>query len=123
MGCCQESCESRTSCHLCISPRSLPSLLIWTLWIWIPICLPSICCYQPAEAAEEPAVESERKRREAEADPAVLASYTKINNPLPVLRTAYTIPTAVHHGVYTGLPLTRAGVYAAGYGYPYVFGK
>merc|ERR1711915_84537 len=74
---------------------------------------------KPAEAAEEPAVESERKRREAEADPAVLASYTKINNPLPVLRTAYTIPTA-YHGVY-GHPFARAGVYA--YGYPYVYGK
>merc|ERR1711915_522952 len=73
---------------------------------------------KPAEAAEEPAVESERKRREAEADPAVLASYTKINNPLPVLRTAYTIPTA-YHGVYTGYPF--AGGYA--YGYPYGLGK
>merc|ERR1719393_942349 len=75
---------------------------------------------KPAEAAEEPAVESERKRREAEADPAVLASYTKINNPLPALRTAYALPT---HGLYTGYPFARAGVYAAGYGYPYVFGK
>jgi len=76
---------------------------------------------KPAEAAEEPAVESERKRREAEADPAVLASYTKINNPLPAaLPTAYTIPAA-YHGVYTGLPLARAGVYA--YGHPYLYGK
>merc|ERR1711915_20382 len=73
---------------------------------------------KPAEAAEEPAVESERKRREAEADPAVLASYTTIKNPLPVLRTAYTIPTA-YHGVYTGYPF--AGGYA--YGYPYGLGK
>merc|ERR1711915_1150779 len=72
---------------------------------------------KPAEAAEEPAVESERKRREAEADPAVLASYTTINNPLPTLRTAYPIPTA-YHGIYTGYP---AGVYA--YGYPYGLGK
>merc|ERR1719357_1623336 len=73
---------------------------------------------KPAEAAEEPAVESERKRREAEADPAVLASYTKINNPLPAVRTAYTIPAA-YHGVYTGYPF--AGAYA--YGYPYGLGK
>jgi len=77
---------------------------------------------KPAEAAEEPAVESERKRREAEADPAVLASYTKINNPLPALRTAYALPT-YPHGVYTTYPFARAGVYAAGYGYPYVYGK
>merc|ERR1711872_813911 len=68
---------------------------------------------KPAEADEEPAVESERKRREAEADPAVLASYTKINNPLPALRTV--LPTYTH-GV------ARAGVYAAGYGYPLVYG-
>merc|ERR1712213_99518 len=75
---------------------------------------------KPAEAAEEPAVESERKKREAEADPAVLASYTKINNPLPALRTV--LPTYTH-GVYTTYPFARAGVYAAGYGYPYVYGK
>jgi len=73
---------------------------------------------KPAEAAEEPAVESERKRREAEADPAVLASYTKINNPLPAV---YTLPSTYTHGVYASLPLARAGVYA--YGYPYAFGK
>jgi len=76
---------------------------------------------KPAEAAEEPAVESERKRREAEADPAVLASYTKINNPLPALRTV--LPAAYTHGVYSAYPFARAGVYAAGYGYPYVYGK
>jgi len=72
---------------------------------------------KPAEAAEEPAVESERKRREAEADPAVLASYTTIKNPLPAV---YTLPSAYTHGVYASLPLARAGVYA--YGYPY-YGK
>jgi len=72
---------------------------------------------KPAEAAEEPAVESERKRREAEADPAVLASYTKINNPLPAV---YTLPSTYTHGVYA-LPSTYThGVYA--YGYPY-YGK
>merc|ERR1711915_560301 len=72
---------------------------------------------EPAEAAEEPAVESERKRRDAEADPAVLASYTKINNPLPAV---YTLPATYTHGVYASLPFARAGVYA--YGYPY-YGK
>merc|ERR1711915_695823 len=36
---------------------------------------------KPAEAAEEPAVESERKRREAEADPAVLASSPRSTTP------------------------------------------
>merc|ERR1712083_220711 len=60
---------------------------------------------KPAEAAEEPAVESERRRREAEADPAVLASYTTIKNPLPAV---YTLPSAYTHGVYAAsYPLAR----------------
>merc|ERR1712002_970905 len=106
--------------HPCCLQQSCPSIHLWTLWIWISICLFWIplpihlwipCCpAKPAEEAEA-AVESERKRRdadaEAEADPAVLASYSRILNPV-----TYTLP-AVTHGVYAGY---------AGYPYASVYG-
>lgn len=66
-----------------------------------------------AAAAEEPAVDAERKKREAEADPAVLASYTTVKNAAPV---TYTLPYATH-GVYAGYPYAAAGYAAAGYPY------
>merc|ERR1711892_1028477 len=60
---------------------------------------------KPAEA-EEPAVEAEaRKKREAEADPAILASSTTVTHPA----LTYSLPYATH------------GAYA-GYGYPYAHG-
>jgi len=70
---------------------------------------------KPVEA-EEPAVEAERKKREAEADPAILASSTVVKTPL-----TYTYPTYTHaltYGAYH--PYTTHGVYS-GYGYPYAY--
>jgi len=83
----------------------------------------------PATAAKEedaPAVEAERKKREAdpEADPAVLASYSRLlTAPTPLIHapTTYTIPT-VAHGVYAGYGYGY-GLGAYGYGYPYAYGK
>merc|ERR1711936_1307648 len=91
---------------------------------------PYLTAVKPAEAAEEPAVEAERKKREA--DPAVLYSTAAVKTPttltyaglpyagLPytagVLPTTYTSPVT-----YTGYPTT----YAAGYPYAagYLYGK
>merc|ERR1712212_130587 len=71
---------------------------------------------KPVEA-EEPAVEAERKKREAEADPAILASSTVVKTPL-----TYTYPTYGTHALTYGAyhPYTTHGVYS-GYGYPYAY--
>merc|ERR1712130_359413 len=69
-----------------------------------------------AEAAEEPAVEAaDRKKRDADADPAVLAAYTKVlSAPTPIIHA----PTAYH------APLTYSTLgLGYTYGYPYVYGK
>jgi len=75
---------------------------------------------KPAVAAEEPAVDAaERKKREAEADPAVLASYTTVKQPA---LTYAALPYAAPHGVYSGYAgYPYAGVY--GHGLRYVYGK
>jgi hypothetical protein len=73
---------------------------------------------KPVEA-EEPAVEAERKKREAEADPAILASSTVVKTPL-----TYTYPTYGAHALTYGAayhPYTTHGVYS-GFGYPYAYG-
>merc|ERR1711957_1102548 len=78
---------------------------------------------KPVVAAEEPAVEvAERKKREAEAeaDPAVLASYTTVKQPaLTYAAHPYAgLPYATHHGVYSGYTgYPYAGVYGHGLGY------
>lgn len=78
---------------------------------------------KPVVAAEEPAVEvAERKKREAEAeaDPAVLASYTTVKQPaLTYAAHPYAgLPYAAHHGVYSGYTgYPYAGVYGHGLGY------
>merc|ERR1711931_406851 len=69
-----------------------------------------------AKAAEEPAVEAaDRKKRDADADPAVLAAYTKVlSAPTPIIHA----PTAYH------APLTYSTLgLGYTYGYPYVYGK
>merc|ERR1712119_241804 len=71
---------------------------------------PYLTAVKPAEAAEEPAVEAERKKREA--DPAVLYSTAAVKAPT----------TLTYAGLpYTGYPTT----YAAGYPYAagYLYGK
>merc|ERR1711881_454987 len=74
---------------------------------------------KPVEA-EEPAVEAERKKREAEADPAVRATSTVVKTPL-----TYTLPYAyATHGLtYAANPVVYAnhGIYS-GLGYPYTYG-
>merc|ERR1712082_587625 len=85
----------------------------------------------PATAAKEedaPAVEAERKKREAEpeADPAVLLSYSRqLSAPTPLYHaptyTTYNTLPAVTHGVYAGFGYGGVGAY--GYGYPYLAGK
>merc|ERR1711970_1137786 len=106
-----------------------PPIHLWTLWIWISICLFWIplpihlwipCC--PCQTAEEAeaAVESERKRRDADADAeADPAVLASYSRILNPAPVTYTLP-AVHHGVYAGY----AGYpYASVYGYGYGFGK
>merc|ERR1712061_381482 len=91
---------------------------------------PYLTAVKPAEAAEEPAVEAERKKREA--DPAVLYSTAAVKTPttltyagLPYAGLPYTagfLPTPYPSPVtYTGYPPT----YAAGYPYAagYLYGK
>lgn len=66
-----------------------------------------------AAAAEEPAaVEEARKKRDADADPAVLATYSHVTNPSPTIYHGL-------HGVGHALPLTYAAglPYTHGYGY------
>jgi len=61
-----------------------------------------------APAADEAAVEEARKKRDADADPAVLATYSHVTNPSPT----------IYHGLPHALPLTYAGLpYAHGFGY------
>merc|ERR1712037_88482 len=71
---------------------------------------------KPVEA-EEPAVEAERKKRDAEADPVILASSTVVKTPL-----TYTYPTYGAHALtYGAYPYATRGAYS-GFGYPYAFG-
>jgi len=76
---------------------------------------------KPVEA-EEPAVEAERKKREAEADPAILASSTVVKTPL-TYTLPYTLPYATHGLTYAANPVVYAnhGLYS-GLGYPYTYG-
>jgi len=76
---------------------------------------------KPVEA-EEPAVEAERKKREAEADPAILASSTVVKTPL-TYTLPYTVPYATHGLTYAANPVVYAnhGLYS-GLGYPYTYG-
>merc|ERR1712098_676649 len=72
----------------------------------LPYLLPAA---PAADAAEGDGVEAERRKRDAEADPAVLASYSRL----------LTAPTPIYH------PPARAAL-AYSYGYPYggyVYGK
>merc|ERR1739848_885958 len=86
---------------------------------------PYLTAVKPAEAAEEPAVEAERKKREA--DPAVLYSTAAVKTPTTLTYagipyTAGVLPTTYTHPLtYTGYPTT----YAAGYPYAagYLYGK
>merc|ERR1719290_568840 len=63
---------------------------------------------KPVEAEAE-AVEAERKKREAEADPAVLAAYSRVVN--PVVTRTYTYGTPYVYGAHP----------YAHYGYPYAY--
>jgi len=76
---------------------------------------------KPVEA-EEPAVEAERKKREAEADPAILASSTVVKTPLTYTLPHYPLAYATHGLTYAANPVTYAthGVYS-GLGYPYAY--
>ncbi len=82
------------------------------------VTLPAVA----AAAAEEPAAEEAaavveaRKKREADADPAILASSTVVKNPAPVVQYVAAHPYAAY-GLY-GYP------YAAYHGaYPYLYGR
>ena len=70
------------------------------------VTLPGVPAPAAEVSAEEPAVEEARKKREAEADPAVLYSTSVIKNPAPT----------VYHA-----PLTYYAPYA--YTHPYAYGS
>ncbi len=79
------------------------------------LALPAVAApAEEAAAAEEPAVVEARKKREADADPAILASSTVVKNPAPVV---YAAPHYGAYGLY-GYPYTA---YHAGY--PYLYGR
>merc|ERR1712112_311934 len=82
-------------------------------YLGYPYLLPTVAAAKEEE--EAPAVEAERKRREAdpEADPAILASYSRV----------VSAPTPIIHAPAVAAAYSAPLTYAYGYGYPYAWGK
>merc|ERR1711973_910999 len=86
-------------------------------YLGYPYLLPTVTAAKEEE--EAPAVEAERKRREAEpeadpeADPAILASYSRV----------LSAPTPIIHAPAVAAAYSAPLTYAYGYGYPYAWGK
>merc|ERR1711973_61652 len=86
-------------------------------YLGYPYLLPTVAAAKEEE--EAPAVEAERKTREAEpeadpeADPAILASYSRV----------LSAPTPIIHAPAVAAAYSAPLTYAYGYGYPYAWGK
>merc|ERR1711872_1035962 len=86
-------------------------------YLGYPYLLPTVAAAKEEE--EAPAVEAERKRREAEpeadpeADPAILASYSRV----------VSAPTPIIHAPAVAAAYSAPFTYAYGYRYPYAWGK